>query len=762
MGEVVMKIYTNITNIVVRISCGDECDKNSILLNSHFDSQIVTPGACDDAASVSVMLEIARIVSQRRTPLRNSLILLFNGAEESFQDASHAFVTTNPLAKNVRAFVNLEAMGNHGKEGMVDAYKAAPYPHGSVVSNDIFMTGLILSDTDFRQFVDHGDMHGIDMAIYQNSFTYHSMMDIPENVEKGLLQHMGENTLAIVQNLLGDVAIEDFTTGRLFFVAYDWSTADAIHAAIILTAVLLAFRTSFVGIFANTARQNSNDTSNKDMKVLSGFAPLFMTFLGVGFNMGVMVVAPALQGAVMQFVVGKPLTYFRGEALAFLLHAPAAIAGLLCAHLLTRLIVPAHTLDNPVHFERRTWNAVMLWNALFVLLTTLFRLGSAFLFSIVTVSLILGHLIDRLLTPSSVSAPNGSNRPIHPLAYAVAYPLTASFGVVQTIMGLNLFVPLAGRIGATSPVDVIVGGLVGLLSLLSFSSVVTPFLARVARRKLVKACIGTVGLVVLVVAVFASASFPYDELHPKRVFIQYMQNATSGRRTVHISHSDPPYMQPIVESVEKSLNLPSQLQSVEENDHSWATLFPFSHFIESHVFDVTEGLKVDEEGEVKWLWEGPPAKDARVPVIEARDVSWDAEKGTRTLTLNCYHPEHVWTVISFNAEVLSWSLESTPQSGLTHHVIRHAGSYGTNLWNFTLTVRAPSATDLMMVHLTGVERETFTLEPYTPDSKAVVAQLGWLWGPGFESARVLRKVHEAVPHWATELFLATVVTTTEV
>jgi Zn-dependent M28 family amino/carboxypeptidase len=85
---------------------------------------------------------------------------VFNGAEESFQDASHSFIVNHELKGSVRAVVNVEGSGSTGPEIlyqanaqiMIDAYKKAPYPHGTVLANDLFATGIILSDTDFRIF----------------------------------------------------------------------------------------------------------------------------------------------------------------------------------------------------------------------------------------------------------------------------------------------------------------------------------------------------------------------------------------------------------------------------------------------------------------------------------------------------------------------------------------------------------------------------------------------------------------------------------
>jgi Zn-dependent M28 family amino/carboxypeptidase len=69
-----MKMYTNMTNIIVRLSCGPECDKSSILLNSHYDTTLGSPGAADDALGVGVMMEIIRVMSLKAAPKKNSIV----------------------------------------------------------------------------------------------------------------------------------------------------------------------------------------------------------------------------------------------------------------------------------------------------------------------------------------------------------------------------------------------------------------------------------------------------------------------------------------------------------------------------------------------------------------------------------------------------------------------------------------------------------------------------------------------------------------
>ncbi|KAJ1550907.1 hypothetical protein HK096_004290, partial [Nowakowskiella sp. JEL0078] len=161
--------YRNLTNVVARISCGLECDRNAILLNAHLDTFLDSVGAVDDASGCGVLLEILRIMVQRRAPLKNSIIfctceriflfnVIFNGGEETLQDASHGFITSHKWKDSIRTVINLEGCGFGGREVLfqsnspqvLEAYNHAPYPYGATLTNDVFNSGLIGSDTDFK------------------------------------------------------------------------------------------------------------------------------------------------------------------------------------------------------------------------------------------------------------------------------------------------------------------------------------------------------------------------------------------------------------------------------------------------------------------------------------------------------------------------------------------------------------------------------------------------------------------------------------
>jgi Zn-dependent M28 family amino/carboxypeptidase len=68
MGKRLYKSYADLTNIVMRISDGTPAGKeHALLLNSHVDSTLPSPGAADDALPVGIMLECARVLIQDDT-----------------------------------------------------------------------------------------------------------------------------------------------------------------------------------------------------------------------------------------------------------------------------------------------------------------------------------------------------------------------------------------------------------------------------------------------------------------------------------------------------------------------------------------------------------------------------------------------------------------------------------------------------------------------------------------------------------------------
>merc|ERR1719495_1072668 len=223
--------YRNIQNVVAKLESKGG-SKHALLVNCHFDSVPQSPGASDDAVSCAIMLEVLEVLSKSEKPLKHNIIFLFNGAEENMLPASHGFITQHVWADEIRAFVNLEACGSGGRElvfqtgpahpWLVEAYsKVAPHPFASVVGQEIFQSGVIPSDTDFRIFRDFGNIPGLDIAYMKNGYVYHTRFDTEDRIPRGSIQRAGDNLLAVIRHVVHDSDVLSHTdfhdTGSIVF-----------------------------------------------------------------------------------------------------------------------------------------------------------------------------------------------------------------------------------------------------------------------------------------------------------------------------------------------------------------------------------------------------------------------------------------------------------------------------------------------------------------------------------------------------------------
>jgi Zn-dependent M28 family amino/carboxypeptidase len=114
---------------------------------------------------VGVALEALDVLASSMdfAAMRAAVIFMFvSGEEEGFLGA-HGVCHSHPWRHHIRAVVNLESMGAGGPSLLFRAsadalgqwmlrtwVRVAPHAAGSVVAQDVFRSGLINSDTDFR------------------------------------------------------------------------------------------------------------------------------------------------------------------------------------------------------------------------------------------------------------------------------------------------------------------------------------------------------------------------------------------------------------------------------------------------------------------------------------------------------------------------------------------------------------------------------------------------------------------------------------
>lgn len=249
--------FRNIQNVVVKLHGKSE---KAVMINCHFDSEAGSYGAGDDGVNCCTMLELLRVLAKSGHENDFSIIFLFNGSEEGNIEgiqASHGFITQHKWAKDISAFVNLEAQGIGGREllfrsgpkhdWLVKKYRqSVKEPFGQVLAEELFETNVLRSGTDFESFRDAGNIPGLDISYCNGGWKYHTKFDHIRYVTVDAIQNTGNNILELLKLLANSDEIENPPEGTaavyydlwgLFFVSYSATVGHVINIVVAVTAV---------------------------------------------------------------------------------------------------------------------------------------------------------------------------------------------------------------------------------------------------------------------------------------------------------------------------------------------------------------------------------------------------------------------------------------------------------------------------------------------------------------------------------------------
>jgi hypothetical protein len=189
---------------IIGVLPGRDRSLPAVALMAHYDSVANSPGAADDAAGVAAALEIVRAMQARGAPARDVMLVLTDG-EESGLFGARAFFERDPMARRIGFVVNMEARGNGGRVQMFETGRGngesvALYQRvvadPSAASLSSFIYEQMPNGTDFTLPKDAG-LQGLNFAFIGRQFDYHSPTSTPANLEKGSLQDMGDQVLAV-------------------------------------------------------------------------------------------------------------------------------------------------------------------------------------------------------------------------------------------------------------------------------------------------------------------------------------------------------------------------------------------------------------------------------------------------------------------------------------------------------------------------------------------------------------------------------------
>jgi len=189
---------------------GQDRNAAAVVLMSHYDSAVGSPGAADDAAGVAASLETVRALLAENAPRRRDLIVLITDGEEQGLLGANAFFAQHPLRERVGAVVNLETRGAAGRAFMFETGRmngammglyARAVSRPSTTSLAAFLYSILPNDTDFSHPRDHG-IAGFNLAFIDEPFHYHSATATPNALDQGSLQHLGGQALDLTRALL--------------------------------------------------------------------------------------------------------------------------------------------------------------------------------------------------------------------------------------------------------------------------------------------------------------------------------------------------------------------------------------------------------------------------------------------------------------------------------------------------------------------------------------------------------------------------------
>jgi hypothetical protein len=225
----------------------------AVLLNAHYDSTPVGPGAADDGIGVATLLEVAANLKDQ--PLKRPVVLLFNEGEELGLVGARAFLA-DPLSRDVDSLINLEARGVRGPVNMFETSRpnAAPIrlfaeavkdPVANSLSTDVYR--LLPNYTDVNSFAARGWLT-LNLAPIGNETRYHSSGDNVAVLDAATLQHMGDQTLALTLALASG-APKASESNRIFMdiagrglISLPLSLGVALLVSLLLAFAVIALR----------------------------------------------------------------------------------------------------------------------------------------------------------------------------------------------------------------------------------------------------------------------------------------------------------------------------------------------------------------------------------------------------------------------------------------------------------------------------------------------------------------------------------------
>lgn len=271
--------YLPLQNILVRLE--SQTSDRVVMIVSHYDSALNSPGAADAMLPVAAMLEGLRLHADNEN-LENNIYFLFTDAEEIGAFGAYAFIAAFPeLAGRIDMLINLEAQGNSGglilfettpqPSSMLRVWnRAVSRPIGFSIAQPIYET--LNTFTDFNFFKMH-NWRGVNLAIIGGGRYYHTPRDNFANLNRDTAWHylttvleftnyVAQNSLYGLHESTHDAVFFTFMPGRIVII--NRTLANILCGL----AIILAIWTQIENI-----RKRCDSSSQKNARLLVRIRP---------------------------------------------------------------------------------------------------------------------------------------------------------------------------------------------------------------------------------------------------------------------------------------------------------------------------------------------------------------------------------------------------------------------------------------------------------------------------------------------------------
>lgn len=681
-------VYKNVQNVIVRVSASHAESMHSLLVNCHFDTVSGSPGGSDDGASCAIMLEILQIITRMDQPLKHNLILLFNGAEENLMQASHGFITQHKWAKEVRAFINLEACGAGGREILFQAgpnhpwimqiySETVPYPYASSLAQEIFQSGVIPGDTDFRIFRDFGHVSGLDFAWSKNGYVYHTKFDNVKQIPLGTLQRTGDNILALVLGLVSSEMMantEKYATGNLVFF-------DFLGAFVIRWPEGIGFLINMSAVILSLYSLYKNMKSTRDMENTVYVRQLVLSSC-VAIGSLLLILLANLLIALTLTALGRSMSWFSRPCWIFFLYiCPTLFVPMALLLIVSRWQRPVFTSAWGL-FQLYSDGYQVMWT-LILLACTLLQIRSGF----IALLWIAFATLENFVRTSLFRHWRGGKWLLLHVA-ALLLPFTQCLYLI--LGATSLYVPIMGRSGAGNNAEAIVALLIGAKFGLLFTCIV-PLILLVKNPERILSLLSGMFLISVGMLILTPLGFPYSGdptapapqrfmiAHADRVFHDAagtVKKHTTGYWIVDMDQNSPHTVKSLVPEVEYAELV--EEDCVQELYCGMPYLMPVLTFL----------------WKTHWIPGPPPV--ITMPTTLYLNKSEMISNDVKRLTFTITGPDHIGVMLSpFSGVSLErWSLDDEPLAGPKWHerdtyFVYYAYASDPGPWTFSINLKGP-------------------------------------------------------------------------